>query len=401
MKYRMIYVCFADYLELCKKGVAPHGILARGDQEFFERFINVHIGASTTQVLKLDDNNSIYEFGIGATNASFALRFWQLIYSPFYLLLVIWNVYKIAKLERADFIRGTDPYWCGFIAFLVSRLAKIPCCVSLHADYEKLGRISKPGTSTMVLGSVRLGKLLARFLLRRADMILPIRKNLGAWAVENGAHPKKVGVIPHGIDLGPFAAGPAIDIYKYFDIDPSLKIISFIGRLSRENYIDDVFKFSRLLGERRSDFITVIAGEGSEYERLRRLADQDRVLKKSVKMVGFQKQEVCFDLRKSSNFALCLMGGFSLIEAAAAGRPVVSYAVDWHCELVKDNETGFLVKEGDLDNLVTAVEYILDHVQDSARMGKNAKELAFERHDIQKTNAIKRSYYQKLLECHV
>jgi glycosyltransferase involved in cell wall biosynthesis len=399
MKYHMIYICFADYLELCKKGVAPQGILQRGDKDFFERFVNIHIGAGRTQIVNLDDSNVIYEFGIGASKTLFFSRFLQSLYAPFYLIRVIWNVYKIVKLERIDFIRGTDPYWCGFIALIVSRLAKIPFCISLHADYDQRGRISRYGASTTVLRSAKLGKLLSQFIFRKADMILPIRENLGELAVENGAKAEKIRVIPHGIDLNPFMTGPITDIYDYLGIERHLKIISFVGRLSKENYVDDVLRLSRLLGGLRTDFIVVIAGGGSEENRLRNIVNEDTILRKVIKMIGFQKQEICFDLRKSSAVSLCLMGGFSLIEACAAGRPVVSYDVEWHSELVEDNETGFLVREGDLEGLLKAVECLLDNAEDSNRMGRNAKKLAFERHNIQKNTVIKKRYYQELLKC--
>lgn len=395
----MVYICFADYLDLCKKGVAPHGILKRGDKVFFERFVNIHIGAERTQVIHLDDTNLIYEFGIGAPQATYFLRFFRLLYSPFYLIRVVWKVYKIVKLEKIDFLRGVDPYWCGFIAFVVSRLAKIPFCISIHADYQQRGRISKYGAATTVLGSAKLGGLLARFILRKADMVLPIRKSLVEWAVGNGVKLEKIRVIPHGIDLIPFTTDAVTDIYSYFGIARHLKIISFIGRFSKENYVDDVLGLSGLLRNRRTDSIVVMVGGGSEENRLRNLVDNDAVLQKVIKIAGFQNQKICFDLRKTSAVALCLMGGFSLIEAAAAGRPVVAYDVEWHSELVKDNETGFLIREGDLDGLLKAVEYLLDHREDSDRMGRNAKKLAFERHDIGKSTLIKNKCYRELLKC--
>ncbi|MFC1755668.1 glycosyltransferase, partial [Thermoproteota archaeon] len=356
MKYRMIHICFADYSELCAKGVAPHGILKCGDNDFFERFINIFIGAGRTRIVNLDNNNAIYEFGIGPSNASYLFRFFQYLYAPFYLIWVIWSVYKVTRLEKINLIRATSPYWCGFIAFIVSRLARIPFCVSLHADYDKRGRVSKYGISTTVLGSVKLGKLLSKFILSKVDMVLPIRKSLGEWAVENGAREDKVRLIPHGIDLTPFKMPPAINIYEYFGIQRHLKIISFVGRLSKENYVDDVLKLSRMIGNKRADYVVVMAGGGDEEDRLRKIVEEDDVLLKVIRMVGFQKQEICFDLRKTSAVSLCLMGGFSLIEACAAGRPIVSYDVEWHSELVKDNETGFLVREGDLEGLLKNIE---------------------------------------------
>jgi len=44
-----------------------------------------------------------------------------------------------------------------------------------------------------------------------------------------------------------------------------------------------------------------------------------------------------------------LWGGFSLIEAGAAGNPMIAYDVEWHYELVENHVTGFLVTENNID----------------------------------------------------
>ena len=63
------------------------------------------------------------------------------------------------------------------------------------------------------------------------------------------------------------------------------------------------------------------------------------------------------------------MGGFSLIESCAAGSPAIAYDVEWHGELVRDGETGFLLAEGDAAGLVAAVERLLDDEALAARLG--------------------------------
>ena len=90
--------------------------------------------------------------------------------------------------------------------------------------------------------------------------------------------------------------------------------------------------------------------------------------------------------------------GFSLIEACAAGRPVVSYDVEWHSELVKSNETGFLLKEHDIDAVVEALDWLLEHPSESDAMGERAKTMAFERHDLKNTSAVKVGVYSELLK---
>ena len=95
--------------------------------------------------------------------------------------------------------------------------------------------------------------------------------------------------------------------------------------------------------------------------------------------------------------SLCLMGGFSLIEACAAASAVVSYDVEWHRELIHDDETGVLLPEHDVDRLVTAVSALLDEPERRARLGAAARNLALSRHDVQQTMAIKQRCYAELL----
>ena len=104
------------------------------------------------------------------------------------------------------------------------------------------------------------------------------------------------------------------------------------------------------------------------------------------------------DIRRTSDISLCLMGGFSLIEACAAERPVVSYNVEWHSELVKSNETGFLIAENDVNEVVKVLDWLFDHPDKGKEMGQKAKTLAFERHDLKITSTIKTSYYNEMIK---
>ena len=228
-------------------------------------------------------------------------------------------------------------------------------------------------------------------------MVLPIRESLSKRAVEHGVRPERIRVIPHGIDLSPFTVPPRNEIRSLFSIEANIRIISFVGRLSQDNYIFDILEAVRRLSEKRSDFIFVMVGsgklEGEVNQRLKNCASLD----KHIIMTGFQPREVCFDLRRASEVSLCLMGGFSLIEACAAGTPVVSYDVEWHEELVKSGETGFLVKENDIEGVVTALDWLLDNAVQGQLMGQKAKALAFERHSLSNATAAKIRWYLELL----
>ena len=153
----------------------------------------------------------------------------------------------------------------------------------------------------------------------------------------------------------------------------------------------------RLSALRDDDFVVVVAGGGVEDARIRATVAGDAALSNVVRLVGFQPRDVVAALRQSSAVSLCLMGGFSLIEACAAASPVVAYAVEWHDELVRNGTTGFLVPEHDVAALTTAVGQLLDDSRLGAALGLAARELALARHDLEMTTNIKRQCYLDLL----
>ena len=226
---------------------------------------------------------------------------------------------------------------------------------------------------------------------------MPIRDSLRPYALLLGACPGRLRVIPHGTNLQDFVNPAALDVAAHFNIAPGTKIVSFAGRVVRENYVDDLLELARRLGAAREDFIILVVGGGLDEARINGLVQVDPVLRKFVRLVGFMPRHIVAALRQASAVSLCLMGGFSLIEACAAASPVVSYDVEWHRELVRDRETGFLVPEHDIDRLAVVVSRLLDDPTLGAALGRAARALALSRHDLEITTAIKRRCYSEII----
>tara|TARA_B110000467_G_C18334880_1_gene496644 strand:+ start:1456 stop:2664 length:1209 start_codon:yes stop_codon:yes gene_type:complete len=396
MKPSILFIVPSEYETLKTKGVEKM-IFERDEGGFFGKVITVHPFASKTQSITLNDCHEICEIGFDLVSCSERFGFLKRVQYPIHFIRILWNTIWLVKKYQINIIRAMDPFWIGFIAFLCSRICRVPFCVSIHADYDHMKKMGKHVSIAHVFGSYKLAKLLESFIFSKAVRVMPNRKNLGAKAEANGANPKKIRVIPHGIDLAIFDRPQNNNIRELFNLKPNVKIISFVGRFSKENYIDDIISIAKKLGVQREDYILVMVGGGEEQNRVKKEILEEPLLNKSVLITGFQPREVCYDLRRVSDVSLCLMAGFSLIEACAAGSPIVSYDVDWHSELVVDKETGFLLKEHDTDGVVSALDWILDHPTESEAMGRKAKSLAFECHDLAKTSAIKISCYSELL----
>jgi len=387
----LIFITPGDYAALLEKGVASM-ILERDEGGFFKKVFNVHPHASQTQTLDLSEVHQLIEFGPDYPFSSLNFKFGKILNYFIKPLSMIKALVHLIRRERVDLIRATDPFWCGFYAWAASKLTGIPFCVSIHADYDKCYRLDGKKN-----GIPLLYKILERFVLSRAQLVMPIREYLAQKILNKGVSQERIRVIPHGVDIEIFQHGETDDIQKNFRIDPGKKVISFVGRLANENYIYDMIELTKRLSKLRKDFIVLLVGDGPEREKLEALVLEYK-LSSLIMFTGFQPREKVISIRLQSSLALCLMGGFSLIEACVSGCPSISYDIEWHYELVKNGKTGFLIKENDLDGLTEAVVYLLDHPYEAQEMGTMARKLAIARHDISSTSEVKRNCYRELLQ---
>lgn len=308
---------------------------------------------------------------------------------PLYLLRALLAV----RRHRVAAIRAWDPGFAGPFGWLLSRLVHVPLAVSIHADYDKMAELSGARATQAPLGSRALARRVEAFVLKRAAVVMPIRRHLARKAQQAGVDARRLAVIPHGVDLQEVREAKASAVLDR--LPHNARILSFAGRLSRENYVDDLMELARRLRD-RPDVCVAMAGHGPEEARLKAMQAAEPALQQNVVFLGALSQQDVFALRRLSVLSLCLMGGFSLIEACAAGRPVVSYAVDWHSEVVRDGETGYLVAEGDSEGLHMVVTRLLDDSSLADRLGRGALALATERHSMDVASAAKRAAYDRL-----
>jgi glycosyltransferase involved in cell wall biosynthesis len=376
LKPRILFLVPAELEALRKKGV-DRMILERDEFGFFERVVTIHPLTATARIVDLNATHRVYELG-GRL-------------SPLSLARVCRDAVRIAREERVNLVRATDAYLMGLIAWRVARALGIPFCVSVHADYAKRFALSPAAGARRVMRGI--ATRLSPFVLRRADLVLPIRESLVPALVAAGAAASRIRVIPHGVDLSMFNASDAMDCDD-FDVPAGKLIVSVVGRLTADNYAADLEAAIARVAGRRKDVMFVIVGEGPEAPRFQRLLDE---YPDAVRVWPFQSRERVARLRRRSAASLCLMAGFSLIEACAAGSPPIAYDVEWHRELVQNGVTGYLVAEHDVDGVVGAIERLLDTPAERTAMGARARALAFERHDLAATSRIKQQCYTALL----
>lgn len=181
-------------------------------------------------------------------------------------------------------------------------------------------------------------------------------------------------VIPLGIELERFTSNRRV-------LDGTL--VGTIARLAEQKGHRTLLDAVPRVLERHPEVRFAIAGDGELREELERLAEPfaDRVL-----MLG-HVSEVPDLLASFAVFAFpSHYEGFGLavVEAQAAGVPVVATPVGGVRETVVDGETGFLVPVGDAEALAERICFCLDHPQDARRLAEAARSRVRERYSEQR-----------------
>lgn len=163
------------------------------------------------------------------------------------------------------------------------------------------------------------------------------------------------------------------------------------GRLVEKKGFDDLVVACRLLSDRGRSFSCQIAGDGPLRARLGRAIDRAR-LDRLVALVGWKSSEELERLLAGSAVFVAPSRVTAsgdrdgipnvILEAMAAGRPVVATRVSGIPEAVEHGVTGLLVEPGDPAALAAALELLIRAPDLGLRLGEAARRRAVEHFDL-------------------
>lgn len=165
-----------------------------------------------------------------------------------------------------------------------------------------------------------------------------------------------VRIIPNGVEVDLFVkAEPA-------DLPPGRRIL-FVNRLERRKGFSVMVEAFRRLAAEEPEALLVVAGDGSERTAVRSLPAgvRDRVIMLGNVPHDFlppyhaASEVFCAPARSRESF------GIVLVEAMAAGLPVIASDIPGYREVVRDGVDGILVPPEDPAALTAAVQRLLEH----------------------------------------
>ncbi len=284
------------------------------------------------------------------------------------------------SVRRPDVVVATSPQFFTAVAgWATAAVKRRPFVFELRDLWPE---------SVVAVDAMRRGRAigllekLARFLYRRADLMVPVTPAFARHLRGLGVADERIRVITNGIDLAALEPpAPAAEIRRRYRIPAGTFTAGFVGTLGLAHGLEVVLDAAReLRGDERFHF--VLMGDGAERPRLEQRA------------VAAGLGNVTFIGRRDHAEALALLGAVDaalvvlrddpvfrtvipskIFEAMAMARPIVlGVGGEAHRVVVDECRCGVAFAPGDAAGLVDCLRQLADDAELRAALGRRGRE---------------------------
>ena len=284
-----------------------------------------------------------------------------------------YQMYKLFKKEKFDLVQYSTPNAACY-ASIAARLAKVK--VRLYCQWG-IAYVGFQGLKRQIF------KFVEKMVCQNSTMIEPDSfGNLNFCHNEKLYTDKKSCVIwngsANGVNLDKFDITKKQvwlnEIRSKYCIPRDARVFIFIGRITRDKGINELFEASKKILQKYDDTFLLLVGSIEKKEfidpQLYKWSQEDQ----RVIYVGFTNDVEKYIAASDVYVLPSYREGFgsSVIEAEAMGLPVIVTDIPGPTDAMKKNKTGLVVKKGDASELYDAMEKLYFSEELRSEMGKCA-----------------------------
>jgi sugar transferase (PEP-CTERM/EpsH1 system associated) len=296
---------------------------------------------------------------------------------------------RLARLLRRlapDVVHSRN--WAAFDAVPAARLAGVP--VVIHGEHGR--EITDPH------GLNARRRRLRRAFAPLVTHFVTVSIELERWLVETvGVPARKVSRIPNGVDSRRFAVPRGEAARRALGVPGDALVVGTVGRLDPvKDQLTLLEAFARA-GAAAGGRVLVIVGDGPCRAALAERAGRADLA--GLVVLAGQREDVPLLLSGLDVFVLpSIMEGMcnTILEAMAAGLPVVATRTGGNPELVEHGVTGTLVPVGSVPPLAAAIDAYLADPHLRELHGKAGRQRVEERFSLERMSDAYRALYERL-----
>ncbi|MBZ0276305.1 MAG: glycosyltransferase family 1 protein [Anaerolineae bacterium] len=275
------------------------------------------------------------------------------------------STYRQLRDFQPDIAHFIHPALIGGAGMLMAKYLDIPTVASFHLDISRLVHHFNLGFIEPVTD------WLTRFMFNQADYTLAPSRLIQRDMLELGVH--NVGLWGRGVDAERFNPKFYRDDMRaeLSDGHPDDVILLYVGRLSSEKQLEQL----RPILEQVPGTRLALVGDGPARESL-----EQHFAGTPTRFMGYMQGERLSQAYASGDIFVFPSAletfGLVVVEAMAAGLPVVASRVGGVGDVVQEGQTGYTFEVGDTTALVEGVRRLTINRERIAEMGRAARAFA-------------------------
>ena len=279
-----------------------------------------------------------------------------------------WALVRLMRSFRPHVVH-THTSKAGALGRIAATLCRVPVVVHTYHGHVFDAYFSPLKTRLVVAAE----RVLARGASALVAVTARVRRDVLARGIGGD---DQVVVVSLGLDLEPLIAAPARrgELRRELGLPPDAPLVGIVARLAPVKAHEVFLAAAKAMAPVRPDIVFLIVGDGERRAELETAARASG-LGDRVRFLGWRA-----DLdRLYADLDIVVLTSknegspVALIEAMAAGRPVVSTRAGGVEDVVTDGETGVVVPIGDAPAVARAVIDLLEDPARAARLGAAAR----------------------------
>lgn len=263
------------------------------------------------------------------------------------------QLFDAIETFEPDIVHSHHPFLLGDTAARAAEMYGLPLVFTHHTLYEHYTHYV-PGDSPRMR---RFAIALATQYTWLCDRVIAPSESIRQLLVQREANPA-IEVVPSGVDTACFANGDGRGVRLEYGIGEDVCVFGHTGRLAREKNLPFLAEsVCRALTEHDQAHFLVV-GDGDAAEEMRCIA-QAHAVEKRVHFTGLLHGQALIDAYHAMDvFAFSSHSetqGMVIVEAMAAGLPVVAIRAPGVTEVIHDGRNGRLLEDDDVEAMAATL----------------------------------------------
>jgi glycosyltransferase involved in cell wall biosynthesis len=312
-------------------------------------------------------------------------RFGKLINNVLGCIGKILIIQKAVKNENFDLVQVKEGIFGGLLAIYLKKKYGVPFSFQYtfpapEADiYASKRRIAKYPLIYLFRG--KISKSILMWIMRKADLVLPVSKGMKQYLIENGVPEKKMMIFPMGINVTISQKETSLNcIRKKFNLTTTPTII-YVGTMARSRDLDFLLRVIMKVKKKIQNIKLLMVGDGNDRLRLEEFS-KSLGIEDNIIFTGQIPRSQVPEFIAAANIGVSPIPPVSIfkvgsatktIEYMALGKSVIGNDIADQKEVI-DNSGGGICVRYDEEEFANVTIDLLNNPKKAKEMGEKGRE---------------------------